>query len=438
MDHAFFDALALGEWLEFAVRWLHVVAAIAWIGSSFYFIALDLGLKKAPAAPDGVLGEAWQVHGGGFYHIQKYGVAPANMPDDLTWFKWEAYTTWLSGFLLLCIVYYAGADLFLIDHERFPMAPWQAIPLSLAVIGLGWVVYDRLCKLFLARGGEGHPVFNDTGLFVVLFVFLSFSGWALTHVFTGRAAFIHVGAMTATIMAANVAMIIIPNQKIVVADLIAGRKPDPKYGQIAKQRSLHNNYFTLPVIFLFLSNHYPLATSTRHSWVVIALVLVMGAVIRHYFNTHHKTGRKENWTWGVAAGLFLLMIGLSAYPVFRGEPDTAATDPAARAAMVRDSGGVGARPRTGAMKALAGSPLFADAQNAVLGRCSMCHAREPLWEGMSHPPMGVVLETEDDILREARRIASQSVASQAMPPGNVTGMLDEERELLARWLAGEG
>ena len=441
------DTLALWEWLEFAVRWLHVVAAIAWIGSSFYFIALDLGLRKAARSPAGVMGEAWQVHGGGFYHIQKYGVAPDHMPDDLTWFKWEAYTTWLSGALLLAIVYWAGAELFLIDHERRPMSAWVAVPLSALVIVAGWLVYDRLCRLFLARGNEGgeggeHPFFNDTGLFVVLFVFLSLSGWALTHLFTGRAAFIHVGAMTATIMAANVAMVIIPNQKIVVADLIAGRRPDPVYGQIAKQRSLHNNYLTLPVIFLFLSNHYPLATSTAYSWAIIALVLVMGAVIRHYFNTHHRTGRRENWTWGVAAGLFVAMIALSLAPAFRDDAPNALTAGGGALAAsdpgpVAETGGVVPSGLDRGQRALIASPLFAEASGVVQGRCSMCHARAPLWEGLSHPPMGVVLETDVDIAREAHRIASQSAASHAMPPGNITGMEPAERALLARWVAGE-
>ena len=438
MNYAVFDALALAEWFEFAVRWLHVVAAIAWIGSSFYFIAVDLGLRKpAPSsggAPAGVLGEEWQVHGGGFYHIQKYGVAPEHMPEHLTWHKWEAYTTWLSGALLLAIVYWAGAELFLIDHERNPMPAWLAIAISAAVIGLGWLLYDRLCKFFLARqkAGSESPLTSDTTLFAVVFVFLTVAGWALGNVFTGRAAFIHVGAMTATIMAGNVAMVIIPNQKIVVADLIAGRKPDPIYGQIAKQRSLHNNYFTLPVIFLFLSNHYPLATSTAYSWAIIALVFLMGVVIRHFFNTKHRTGRRENWTWGVAAGLFLVMIALSAYPAFVTDEDdlrAAAADPELQAALID--------ARTDEMEALAASPLFGDAQNAVLGRCSMCHARVPAWPGLGHPPMNVVLETEDDVLREAPRIMSQSVASHAMPPGNVTQMLDEEREVLARWLGGE-
>lgn len=442
MNYATFDLMALGEWIEFAVRWLHVVAAIAWIGSSFYFIAVDLGLRRAPHAPAGVMGEEWQVHGGGFYHIQKYGVAPEHMPDDLTWHKWEAYTTWLSGALLLAIVYWAGAELFLIDHDKLPLAAWQAIAISVSVIGLGWLLYDRLCRFFLARqkAGSESPFTSDTALFAVVFVFLTFAGWALGNVFTGRAAFIHVGAMTATIMAGNVAMVIIPNQKIVVADLIAGRKPDPIYGQIAKQRSLHNNYFTLPVIFLFLSNHYPLATSTAYSWAIIAIVFLLGVVIRHFFNTKHRTGRRENWTWGVAAGLFVTMIALSAYPAFRTSEDevrAAALAPHGHSHDVTATGGVAPDDgRTPRMAALAASPLFADAQNAVLGRCSMCHARVPSWPGMGHPPMNVVLETEDDILREAPRILAQSVASHAMPPGNITGLEDAEREVLARWIGG--
>ena len=440
MNYATFDAMALWEWFEFAVRWLHVVAAIAWIGSSFYFIAVDLGLKKAPHAPAGVIGEEWQVHGGGFYHIQKYGVAPAQMPDDLTWHKWEAYTTWLSGALLLAIVYWAGAELFLIDHEKMPLPAWGAIAISIAVIGLGWLLYDNLCKAFLSRqrAGSDGVLTSDTALFAVVFVFLTFMGWLLSQIFTGRAAFVHVGAMTATIMAGNVAMVIIPNQKIVVADLLAGRTPDAKYGQIAKQRSLHNNYFTLPVIFLFLSNHYPLATSTSYAWVIIALVFLMGVVIRHFFNTKHRTGRRETWTWGVAAGLFLCMIALSAYPAFRTTPEEVRNPEPAGPVGVTILGGVSpAEPWTDEMRALAASPLFADAQNAVLGRCSMCHARVPSWPDMGHPPMNVVLETEDDILRQAPRILSQSVASHAMPPGNITGMEEAERETLARWLGGE-
>lgn len=403
------------EWTMFATRWLHVVAAIAWIGTSFYFIAVDLGLKTAKSAPAGVVGEEWQVHGGGFYHIQKYGVAPEHMPDDLTWHKWEAYTTWLSGFVLLALMYYAGANLYLIDNSVMILSRWEAILISLVVIVAGWLVYDQLCKRML--GG------SDTVLFVVLFVFLALTGFALTHVFSGRGAFIHVGAMTATIMAANVAMVIIPNQKVVVADLIAGRRPDPRYGQTAKQRSLHNNYLTLPVIFLFLANHYPLATNTRWSWAIIALVLIMGAVIRHFFNTRHRTGETPMWTWAVTAVLFLAMVGLSTYPALREEP-------------TQEFVGIAFDPRDARMTALAQSEAFAEARNTIAARCSMCHAREPLWAGIERPPLGVVLETENDILREAPRIARQAVLSDAMPPGNVTGMTDAERRQLANWLRG--
>ena len=405
------------EWSMLAVRWLHIVAAIAWIGSSFYFIALDLGLKKAKHAPPGVLGEEWQVHGGGFYHIQKYGVAPEHMPDDLVWFKWEAYTTWLSGFALLALMYYAGANLFLIDPSVMPLSRFQAIVISLVVLIAGWLVYDQLCKRLISYG--------DTVVFVILFVFISLVGFALTHIYSGRGAFIHIGAMTATIMAANVAHVIIPNQRVVVADLIAGRKPDPIYGKIAKQRSLHNNYLTLPVIFFFIANHYPLATNTQWSWLIIAIVLIMGALIRHFFNTLHATGRSPYWVWTVTAGLFIIIVGLSTYPLVRSLPGEQAA-------------GVPFNPLDSGMEELVRSEEFDTAQATIMARCSMCHARRPLWEGMSHPPLGVVLESEFDIAREASRIARQAVLSHAMPPGNVTGMTEDERAQLARWLGDEG
>ena len=267
------------DWLSFAVRWLHVITGIAWIGSSFYFVALDLGLRKRPGLPAGAFGEEWQVHGGGFYHIQKYLVAPAEMPEHLTWFKWESYATWLSGFAMLCVVYYAGADLFLIDRNVLDVsAPVGILHLARLASASAGCVYDQLCKSPLGK--------SDTALMLVLYVVLVAMAWGYTHLFTGRAAFLHLGAFTATIMSANVFMIIIPNQKIVVADLIAGRKPDPKYGKIAKQRSLHNNYLTLPVLFLMLSNHYPLAFATEFNWVIASLVFIIGVLIRHYFNTH--------------------------------------------------------------------------------------------------------------------------------------------------------
>ena len=399
------DLAIAWEWLAFAVRWLHVITAIAWIGSSFYFIALDLGLVQRPGLPEGAYGEEWQVHGGGFYHIQKYLVAPASMPEHLTWFKWESYATWLTGFALLSIVYYAGAELYLIDATVMELAPWQAIGLSIASIVFGWVIYDTLCKSPIGA--------STTGLMLVLFAVLVAMAWGYTQIFSGRAALLHLGAFTATIMSANVAMIIIPNQKIVVADLIAGRKPDPKYGRIAKQRSLHNNYLTLPVIFLMLSNHYPLAFASQWNWLIASLVFLMGVTIRHFFNTMHARKGKPWWTWGLTALLFLAIVWLSALPRSDEEAVEAALSPAE------------AR--------FAANAHFADVVELVTSRCSMCHAAEPAWDGLAVAPKNVKLETENEIARHAREIYLQAGITHAMPPGNLTGLEAADRALLTAW-----
>ncbi|PSJ58332.1 urate hydroxylase PuuD [Kumtagia ephedrae] len=399
------DIAILWDWLSFAARWLHVITGIAWIGSSFYFVALDLGLRQRPGLPAGAHGEEWQVHGGGFYHIQKYLVAPAEMPEHLTWFKWESYATWLSGFALLAIVYYAGADLFLIDRNVLDVSAPVAILISLASLALGWLVYDLLCKSPLGR--------NDTLLVLVLYAIVVFMAWGYTQLFSGRAAFLHLGAVTATIMSANVFMIIIPNQKIVVADLIAGRTPDPKYGKIAKTRSTHNNYLTLPVLFLMLSNHYPLAFGTEFNWIIASLVFMIGVLIRHYFNTRHARKGNPTWTWLAAAILFVVIIWLSTVPkVLTGEPQAAATavDPT-----------------------LVASTHFPAVRDTVLGRCAMCHAAEPSYEGIYFAPKGVVLESDAAIAGHAREIYLQAGRSHAMPPGNVTQMTPQERALLVAW-----
>ncbi len=397
------DFAIFWEWLSFGVRWLHVVTAIAWIGSSFYFIALDLGLTQRPGMPQGAYGEEWQVHGGGFYHVQKYLVAPASMPEHLTWFKWESYATWLSGFAMMAVVYYAGADLFLIDRNVLDVSPPAAIALSLASIGLGWVIYDMLCKSPLGK--------NDTALMLVLYPVLVFMAWGYTHLFAGRAAFLHLGALTATIMTANVFLIIIPNQKVVVADLIAGRKPDPKYGRIAKTRSLHNNYLTLPVIFLMLSNHYPLAFATQFNWVIASLIFIIGVLIRHYFNTVHKRAGNPHWTWLVAGILFIVIMWLSTAPkILTGEDKLA----------------VSAEP-------FVASAHFPAVRDTVLGRCAMCHAVEPSYEGIHAAPKNVVLESDAEIANHAREIYLQAGRSHAMPPGNVTQISPKERALLAAW-----
>ncbi|MCZ4093853.1 urate hydroxylase PuuD [Sinorhizobium psoraleae] len=393
------------DWLTFAVRWLHVITGVAWIGSSFYFVALDLGLRQRQDLPVGAYGEEWQVHGGGFYHIQKYLVAPENMPEHLIWFKWESYVTWLSGFGMLALVYYAGADLYLIDPNVLDVSKPAAIAISLASLAFGWLAYDTVCR---------SPLGNDnTRLMVLLYFVLVAVAWGYTQLFTGRAAYLHLGAFTATIMSANVFFIIIPNQKKVVADLIAGRTPDPKLGKQAKQRSTHNNYLTLPVLFLMLSNHYPLAFGTEYNWIIASLVFLMGVTIRHWFNTRHARKGSPSWTWLVTALLFIVIMWLSTVP------------------KVLSEGGE-ARAST-AEETVVASADFEKVRDTVLGRCSMCHAKEPGWEGLIVPPKGVVLENDGDIVAHAREIYLQAGRSHAMPPANVTGVTDEERRLLVSW-----
>ncbi len=398
------DWVILAEWLEFAVRWLHVITAVAWIGSSFYFIALDLGLHRDRNLASGADGEEWQVHGGGFYHVQKYLVAPAAMPGDLIWFKWESYWTWMSGFALLVLVYYLGADLYLVDPAVLDLPVWQAIAISLASLAGGWVVYDLLCK---SKLGE-----NTTLLMVLLFAVLVAVAWGYTHVFSGRAALLHLGAFTASIMTGNVFFIIMPNQRVVVADLIAGRKPDAKYGKIAKQRSTHNNYLTLPVIFLMLSNHYPLAFASEWNWLIASLVFLMGVTIRHWFNTHHARQGNPHWTWIVTALIFLLIVWLSTLPAPVAD-ETQAMNPAA--------------------ERFAGADGFAEVEGIVLGRCSMCHAAEPSYAGIHWAPKGVRLETTAEIAAEARRIYLQAGLTHAMPPANVSFIEPDERAKIVAW-----
>ncbi|SEG66069.1 Uncharacterized membrane protein [Thalassococcus halodurans] len=400
-----YDLAAMGAWLEFAVRWLHVITAIAWIGSSFYFIALDLGLHRDRNLASGADGEEWQVHGGGFYHIQKYLVAPKSMPSDLVWFKWESYATWLSGFALLAVVYYFGAEFYLIDPNVADLATWQAVGLSFGSLVIGWVIYDQLCK---SRLGD-----SPTVLMVLLFIVLVVMAWGYTQVFTGRAALLHLGAFTATIMTANVAHIIIPNQRIVVADLIAGRTPDAKYGKIAKLRSTHNNYLTLPVIFLMLSNHYPLAFASEYNWIIASLVFLMGVTIRHFFNTMHARKGRPWWTWPVTAVIFLIIMWLSTAPLFKADNEQVS------AGVARFAEAEG----------------FEHVQDIVLGRCSMCHAAEPVWPGLLWAPKNVRLETSADIAVNAQGIYLQAGISHAMPPSNLTYVEEDERAAIRAWYA---
>ena len=404
-----YDAAVFMAWAEFAVRWLHVITAIAWIGSSFYFIALDLGLHRDRNLASGADGEEWQVHGGGFYHIQKYLVAPRDMPEGLIWHKWQSYWTWMSGFALLVLVYYLGAEFYLIDPQVMELSVWQAVAISVASLGFGWIAYTTLCKVFVEA--------DQTLLMVALFVVLVVMAWGYTQVFSGRAALLHLGAFTATIMSANVFFVIIPNQKVVVADLIAGRTPDAKYGKIAKQRSTHNNYLTLPVLFLMLSNHYPLAFANDWNWAIASLVFLMGVTIRHFFNSMHARKGMPYWTWAATAVLFVLIMWLSVAPLYRTDTDAQASGPGLRYAQAEG---------------------FDEVAGIVLGRCSMCHAAEPAWDGLHWPPKGVMLENEAQIAHHAREIYLQAGASHAMPPGNLSWMEEEERAAIRAWFRAAG
>jgi uncharacterized membrane protein len=388
------------DWIGFAVRWIHLITGIAWIGASFYFIHLDASLRRLGGLPVGVGGEAWQVHGGGFYRMQKYLVAPAELPEHLTWFKYEAYSTWLSGFVLLGLIYYLSADLYLIDPAVLDLPVWGAILISVASLALGWVIYDQLCKSRLGA--------NTALLCVLGFVFLVAATWGYTRVFSGRGAYVHAGALIGTIMVANVFFVIIPNQKIVVADLIAGRQPDPALGAQAGQRSLHNNYLTLPVLFLMISNHYPLSFATHWNWLIVAVVIIVGAVIRHFYNVRHAGRPSPWWTWGVAAVGMAMIVWLSAAPP-GGDESAASVVPAPVA--------------------------FAEVENIVLSRCSMCHAAEPVWAGIAAPPKGVRLDTPEMIRKHAGEIRLQATLTHAMPPGNVTELTQAERRTLAAWIA---
>jgi uncharacterized membrane protein len=388
----------LTEWLSLLVRWLHVVAGMAWIGSSFYFIHLDLSLKPRSGLPQGVQGDAWQVHGGGFYHMVKYLVAPARMPDELTWFKWEAYATWLSGFALLVIVYYPGAELYLIDRSVLDLTAPVSAAVAFGSLVATWLLYEALCRSALGR--------NEVALALVGYVYLVALTYGFTHVFSGRGALNQIGALIGTIMVANVFIVIIPNQRKTVAALIAGKEPDPALGQQGKQRSVHNNYLTLPVVFLMISNHYPLMFATRFNWLIVAIVLVVGPVIRHFYNRRHEGKASPWWTWAVAGAGMLAVAWLSA-----------------------------AGPRQASTAARPQSVGAATAHDIILSRCSMCHMEEPVWPGVHAPPKNVRLDSAEEIERHARLIEINAVRSHAMPPGNVTQITDQEREALAAWIA---
>ncbi len=385
------------DWLNLLGRWLHFIAGIAWIGSSFYFVWLDNHLQ-APADPaddeKGVGGEVWSVHGGGFYHAQKYRVAPATLPGTLHWFKWEAYTTWISGMFLLVLLYWYGAEVYLIDPTIAELSSGTAVAIAAAFIVGGWFVYDLLCKSPLAK--------NENALSLVLLVLVSLMAWGLCQLFSGRGAYIHFGAVLGTIMVANVFFVIIPGQKQMVAAAERGEAPDPGPGLRGKQRSVHNTYFTLPVLFAMISNHYAMTYGHQYNWAILIGMTIAGALIRVYFVARHK-GNASAIPLVVAA---LILAGIAAAIAPR-------TSDAPVAAVPMDA-----------------------VRTVMADRCISCHAAEPTHPAFPAAPAGVMLESDEQILAEAQRIHQQTVVTRVMPIGNLTAITEEERDLLDRWYRG--
>jgi uncharacterized membrane protein len=384
----------VGDWLNLLIRWIHLITGIAWIGASFYFVWLDLSLippKRKQDADEGVGGELWAIHGGGFYHVQKFRVAPEALPAPLHWFKWEAYSTWLSGFALLVVMYYANARTYMIDPSVADLAPWQAVAISVVLLALAWLFYDQLCK----RLGFDH----ERWLGVSMIIFIAAAAWLLGKLFAGRAMYLQIGAMLGTIMAANVLFVIIPSQRQLVLAKERGEAPDPVHGLRGKQRSVHNNYFTLPVLFTMISNHYPMTFGHRHAWLVLLGILLLAAYVRHFFNLRH-TGRTV-WTIPVTAAIGALALAIVIAP---------------------------ARPDGH------GAPSFAQVERIVVQRCASCHSEKPTQPGFAVAPKGLMLDTPERIVAGARQIYEQSVATKVMPIGNLTGMSDAERQQLGAWI----
>jgi uncharacterized membrane protein len=391
------DVAYVVEWLNLVLRWAHMIVGIAWVGASFYFIWLDNHLHKPldPAdAAKGIGGEVWAVHGGGFYTAKKFTLAPATLPPELHWFKWEAYTTLITGFFLLCLVYYYGAEIALIDPSVMALGKTEAIALGLASMVIGWLVYDGLCR---SAFGDDEAVLGG-----LLFLFCAAAAWALCHVFSGRGAYIHFGAMLGTIMALNVYFVIIPGQRELVKAKEEGRTPDPKFGLMGRQRSVHNTYFTLPVLFTMISNHYAGLYGHEWNWVLLMMISVAGALIRVWFVQRHK-GNPNPLV--LAAGLVVLAL-------------------TALVALPRPSADGG------------GPVAFDQLQPIIQERCVSCHATKPTQEGIAAPPKGVIFETPDQIRARAAAIYQQAAQSRVMPPGNMTHITDAERRMIARWFKG--
>lgn len=395
--------LAYGvEWLNLIVRWLHLITGIAWIGASFYFVWLDNNIRPpkpgSELANKGVSGELWAVHGGGFYNPQKYLVTPQELPQELHWFKWEAYWTWLSGFTLLFIVYYFNASAMMIDKSVADLANWQSIGIGLGTLVVGWTVYDLLCR---------SPLGKREGLLgIIMYVFIVAVAFVLSKFLSGRAAYIHVGAMIGTMMVGNVLMLIIPGQRKLVEAMKIGQSPDPIHGQRAKQRSVHNNYFTLPMLFIMISNHYAMTYSHAYNWLVLAAIIAAGVSIRHFFNLRHKG--QVAWGYPAVGVALLLVVAVAIAPKPRVQP-----------ALVE-----GAAPAVSS---------FVRVQGIISQRCVSCHSDQPTQPGFATAPAGIILQSPKLIHQNAAKIYQQAVQLKAMPIGNLTKITEDERAIIGAW-----
>jgi uncharacterized membrane protein len=391
------DAAFLTDWLNLLLRWAHMIVGIAWVGASFYFIWLDNHLHPPLDPADrakGIGGEVWAVHGGGFYTAKKFTLAPEKLPPELHWFMWEAYTTLITGVLLLCLVYYHGAEVALIDPAVMPLTQGEAIAIGLAFLVGGWLVYDWLC-----RSAFGD---DDVVLGGLLFIYCAAAAWALCHIFSGRGAYIHFGGMLGVIMTLNVYFVIIPGQRELVKAKQEGRVPEAKYGLMGRQRSVHNTYFTLPVLFTMISNHYAGLYGHEWNWVLLITISVAGALVRVWFVQRHKNNANP---LVLASGLVMLAI-------------------TALAALPRPTVDIGP------------PASWAEAEPIIKARCQSCHSTKPTQEGFAAPPKGVVFESREEVRARAAMINQQVWVTRVMPPGNLTHITDEERRTIARWIKG--
>ena len=389
----------LTEWLNLAIRWVHMIVGIAWIGASFYFVWLENNLDRRNPR-EGLAGDLWAIHGGGIYHLEKYKLAPPQMPEQLHWFKWEAYSTWLSGVALLLVVFYLNPGLYLILPGS-SLEPAAAVAIAFGSLILGWFVYDRLCDSPLGQ----RPAL----LGLVLFALVTAAAWGYAQVFSGRAAYIHTGALIGTLMVGNVLRVIMPAQRALVAAIEQQRTPDPRLPAKGLLRSRHNNYFTLPVLFIMISNHFPSTYGSAYNWAILAALAALSVLVRHYFNTRHASSR---FVWALpAAALGMLCLAFITAPTRPPAPGSGAATPENVTIAT-----------------------FAEVSQIIEQRCAQCHAAQPSSPLFSAPPAGVAFDSPDQIRQHAAKIHAQTVASQVMPLGNMTGMTQPERNLLSAWI----